>query len=40
MSNGYARADERCARFEANDFRRARDLATWKDRVGRAGLVS
>jgi glycogen phosphorylase len=31
--NGYARANERRARFEANDFRRARELASWKDRV-------
>ena len=31
--NGYLRADERRARLEEDDFRRARELARWKQRV-------
>ena len=31
--NGYLRADERRARLEEDNFRRARELARWKERV-------
>jgi glycogen phosphorylase len=30
---GYAATDERCRLLEENDFRRARDLACWKQRI-------